>query len=60
MEYKPLYNAQKTKENAEIIEIETEEGDKLRLTPDHKVLTEEDGWIESAKLTENHTILKIN
>ena len=37
MEMKPLYNAQKTKQNAEILEIETESGAKIKLTPDHKV-----------------------
>ena len=59
VELKPLYNAQKTKENAEILKIETENGSIIKLTPDHLVLTEEDGWIEAAKLTINHTLLEI-
>jgi ribonucleoside-diphosphate reductase alpha chain len=59
MEYKPIFNAQKTEEDATILEIETENGNKIRLTPNHKVYTEEDGWIESSKLTINHTILEI-
>jgi len=60
LEYKPLYNAQQTKKNAEILEIETEEGSKIQLTPDHLVLTEEDGWIEAAKLSNSHTLLEIS
>jgi len=59
LEFKPLFNAQKTKENTTILEIESECGEKIRLTPNHKVYTEEDGWIEAVKLSKNHTILTI-
>ena len=60
LEYKPMCNAQKTKDNAEILEIETESGSKIKLTPDHLVLTEEYGWIEAKKLNTNCTILEID
>lgn len=58
-EFKNLHNAQMTKENAEIIEIELENSEFLKLTPDHKVYTKEDGWIEAAKLTTDHTLIGI-
>jgi ribonucleoside-diphosphate reductase alpha chain len=60
LEYKKLENAQLTKRNAEILEIETIDGKIIRLTPNHKVLTEESGWIEAAKLTTEHTLLEVD
>lgn len=59
VESKPLLNAQKTKKDAEIIQLELEDGNILKLTPDHKVYTKEDGWVQAGKLTEKHTLLKI-
>lgn len=59
IEEKEIYQAQKTKELAQILEIETEEGDILKLTPEHKVLTKENGWIKGINLTKKHTIIKI-
>jgi len=57
IEYKEILVAQKTKEDANIIEIETEDGDTLKLTPDHKVYTENRGWIEAAKLEKTDILL---
>ena len=51
--------AQKTKENASLIELEFEDGKKLKLTPDHKVFTENRGWIEANKLTEDDILLSV-
>ena len=59
VEYTEVEDGFLTKENANIIEIECEDGNKLKLTPDHKVFTENRGWIEASKLTEKDVILSI-
>jgi hypothetical protein len=43
------------------LEIESEDGEihTLQLTPDHRVWTENRGYIEAAKLTENDTVLSV-
>ena len=48
-----------TKKDTDIIEIETEDGEKIELTPDHKVYTRNRGYIEASFLDENDIILKI-
>ena len=40
-----------TEVGANIIEIELESGELLKLTPDHKVYTENRGWVEAVDLT---------
>jgi ribonucleoside-diphosphate reductase alpha chain len=57
LEYKEILDGFKTKENTNIIEIETEDNRTLRLTPDHKVYTENRGWIDACKLTDTDVIL---
>lgn len=46
-----------TKKNATLIEIELENGKKLKLTPDHKVYTKNRGYVEAGKLTDECEIL---
>lgn len=46
----------KTKENAEILQLSTKSGKKIKLTPDHKVYTQR-GWIESGQLSKADKIL---
>lgn len=58
-EYKIVESGQLTKENANIIEIECDNGYKLKLTPEHKVYTENRGWIEASKLNESDILLSI-
>ncbi|MFW6311018.1 MAG: hypothetical protein ACOC1K_02160 [Nanoarchaeota archaeon] len=60
VEYKNIEVAQKTKENTNIIEIETEDGETLKLTPDHKVYTENRGWVEAVKLLETDILILID
>ena len=48
---KRFYNVRKTRENAKIITIELDSGDKIDLTPDHLVLTNNRGWVEAESLT---------
>lgn len=49
-----------TKENANIIELELENGEKIKLTPDHRVFTENRGWVEAAQLTTEDILLEIS
>lgn len=60
LEEKEVEHAMKTKENANIIEIELENNDKLKLTPDHKVFTENRGWVEAAQLSGKDVIIGID
>jgi hypothetical protein len=58
VEYKEIINGVKTKELANIIKVEFNDGTVLELTPDHMVKTI-DGWKESALLTEDDEIICI-
>ena len=57
LEYKEIETVQKTKENANIIELETEDGEIIHLTPNHKVYTENRGWVEAVNLTESDVLI---
>lgn len=59
IEYNEITNALLTREDANVIEIETENGDLIKLTPDHKVYTENRGWVKACKLELTDIILKI-
>lgn len=59
IEYQPINSGDLTRKNANIIEIETEDGNILKLTPDHKVYTENRGYIQAAELTEDDILLSI-
>lgn len=59
LEFKKIDDAFLTKKNANVIEIETEDGQKLRLTPDHKVYTENRGWVCASMLTDTDVLIEI-
>lgn len=59
LEYKKVNDAFLTKNNANVVEIETESGQKLRLTPDHKVYTENRGWVCASMLTDSDVLISI-
>lgn len=59
VEYKEVYDGLLTKKNANVIIVEAEDGTTLRLTPDHKVYTENRGWVEAANLVSTDVIVKI-
>ena len=59
VEYKEVENALLTRENANIIEIECEDGNMLKLTPDHKVFTENRGYVNASNLREDDIIISI-
>lgn len=58
VELNNITNALQTRKNANIIELELEDGTKLKLTPDHKVYTENRGYVKASELTDNDIILK--
>ena len=59
VEINDVHNAMLSKENANIIELVMEDDSTISLTPDHKVFTEERGWIEASQLTTNDTLIGI-
>jgi len=48
-----------TREKAQIIELELDNGSTIKLTPDHKVYTENRGWIEAANLTDEDVLIMV-
>ena len=59
-EYKEVESGLLTKKDANIIEIECEDGTTLKLTPDHKVFTENRGWVEAANLTDSDILISVD
>lgn len=58
-EYEDVVFADKTRVNANIIQIELEDGKILKLTPDHKVYTSNRGYVKAAELTEeDHLVIQ--
>ena len=49
-EYKDITNGARTRSNAVVMELEMENGSKLKLTPDHLVLTKNRGYVEAGEL----------
>jgi hypothetical protein len=47
--WRPYYDCRMTRRNAEVINVEVEDGRSFVCTPDHRVLTP-DGWIEAGNL----------
>jgi intein/homing endonuclease len=41
----------------DLIMIEFENGDVVKVTPNHKFLTKDNGWVRADELTENHEII---
>lgn len=59
VESKPATWGALTRESADIIELELENGQTLKLTPDHKVFTQNRGYVEAKHLTENDILVDI-
>lgn len=58
-EWEYLVNALKTREDANIIKITFDDGEVLRLTPDHLVYTEGRGYVEASQLTAEDVIIGV-
>jgi intein/homing endonuclease len=59
LEYQQILHFEKTRENTEVIEIETEDGNKTTLTPDHQVYVEGKGYIKASELKEDDVLISI-
>lgn len=59
LEWDMLDNAALTREKAPIIELTLDNGETLKLTPDHRVFTENRGWVEAAQLTDEDILVTI-
>ena len=59
LEFRSVEAAAMTREDASVIKIETEDGQTITLTPDHRVYTENRGYVEAADLTEDDILLYI-
>ena len=42
------------------VKMNCKDGETLKLTPDHKVYTENRGWVEAAKLVDTDILILIN
>jgi ribonucleoside-diphosphate reductase alpha chain len=49
----------KTREDANVITLVLEDGNELTLTPDHRVFTENRGWVMAGQLTVDDVLLEI-
>lgn len=58
-EWKEVKWGDMTRSNAEIIELELEDGSTIKLTPDHKVFTSNRGWIEAQNLNVEDELISI-
>jgi len=59
IESKDITNGLLTRKNTDVISLELEDGSIVKMTPDHKVFTENRGYVEAKDLTENDILLKI-
>lgn len=59
IEVKPIDNGKLSKKNANLIKLTLDNGEEIKLTPDHKVLTENRGWIEASQLTTSDILISI-
>ena len=59
LEWEKILACEKTRENTEIIELELDDGEVLKLTPDHRVYTKNRGYIEAKNLTQDDIIITI-
>lgn len=57
-EYDEVAWVRMTRENADVITLELEDGKELTLTPDHRVLTER-GWVEASQLGIEDVVIEI-
>ena len=60
LEYMLVEAGAMTRADADVIKIETEDGQVITLTPDHRVFTENRGYVEAAQLTEEDILLFID
>lgn len=54
-----MTNAALTRKNADVIELELSNDKTIKLTPDHRVFTENRGWVEAKDLNESDILISI-
>jgi len=59
IEVDKIENVYLTRKNANVIELELDNGESIKLTPDHKVYTKNRGWTPAGVLTTEDILLKI-
>lgn len=59
VEFQKVLYGDITQEKANVIQIETENGQSIKLTPTHKVFVENKGWVEAKDLSNDDVILTI-
>jgi ribonucleoside-diphosphate reductase alpha chain len=60
IEMESIIFAHKTRENTEVIRLELEDGSYIELTPDHKVYTENRGYVNASALTVDDVLISIS
>lgn len=59
IEQEDIIFVDKTRDNANVIEIELEDNSTIKLTPDHKIYTENRGYVKAAQLTPDDILICI-
>jgi hypothetical protein len=59
VEFSPVEAGEMTRTNANVVELELDDGTSIKLTPDHLVYTENRGYVKTAELTTDDILLKI-
>ena len=60
LEWEDIVFSDKTRDNANVIKMELEDGTFLELTPDHEVYTENRGYVKASQLNTEDIIISIN
>lgn len=59
LEFDEMTDAALTRKNADVIKLTLEDGSFIKCTPDHKIFTENRGWIEAKDLTVDDDLISI-
>ena len=59
LELEDIVFADKTRDDANVISLELEDGTILKLTPDHQVYTENRGYVKASELTEDDILIEM-
>lgn len=57
LEFNPIVHGELTRKKTDVIELELENGEKIKLTPDHLVFCENKGWLKAKDLTEEDVLI---
>lgn len=60
IEYKQIDAAMLTRKNSTLIELEFEDGTIIKCTPDHKIWTDNRGYVKASELKDDDVIIKNN